>query len=108
MQFRPLLSSASGSPCVAMTRLSLTATVTPQPVPQNRHGALLHLTLESPPALWLKAGMAIPAAEPAAAAADCLMNSRLSIGDFLVHRIHAVGALVDKCRRQHTVDALNG
>ena len=61
MQFRPLLTSACGSPCVAMTRLSLTATVTPQPVPQKRQGALLHLTLGSPLAASGLAGMAMPA-----------------------------------------------
>src|SRR6478736_3720820 len=101
MQFRPLLTSACGSPCVAITRLSFTATVTPHPVPQKRQGALLHLTLESPVAVCACAGMAIPAAAPAAAAADCRMNSRLRIGNLLVHRVKAIRALVDERGRQH-------
>jgi hypothetical protein len=70
MQFRPLLTSACLSPWVAITRLSFTATVTPHPVPQKRQGALLHLTPGSPPPACACAGMAMPAAAPAAAAAD--------------------------------------
>ena len=41
-QFRPRLTSDLMSPWVATTRLSLVATMTPQPVPQKRHGALSH------------------------------------------------------------------
>src|SRR3954451_8529238 len=97
MQLRPRLTSACGSPCVAMTRLSLTATFTPQPVPQKRHGALLHLTCASPAAAAsAPAGKAMPAAAPAAAAAERRMNSRRRIGHLLVHRVQAVGALVDE------------
>src|SRR5580765_258191 len=103
MQFRPLLTSACASPRVAITRLSFTATLTPQPVPQKRQGALLHLTPGSPPAGCACTGMAMPAAAPAAAAADCRMNSRLRIGNLLVHRVEAVRALVDERRRQHAV-----
>ena len=44
-QLRPRLTSACGSPWVATTRPSLTATITPQPVPQKRQGALDHLQL---------------------------------------------------------------
>jgi hypothetical protein len=41
-QFKPRLTSAFVSPCVATTRPSLVATMTPQPVPQKRQGALFH------------------------------------------------------------------
>ncbi len=44
MQLTPRLTSACGSAWVATTRLSLTPTMTPQPVPQKRHGAFDHLT----------------------------------------------------------------
>ena len=43
-QLRPRLTSAWMSPWVATTRPSLTATMTPQPVPQNRQGALFQLS----------------------------------------------------------------
>src|SRR5690242_17489103 len=106
MQLRPRFTSACGSPCVAMTRLSLTATVTPQPVPQKRHGALSHCTPASErAAVCACAGRATPAAAPAAVAAERLMNSRLRIVDLLVHRFERVGALVDERRREHAVDA---
>src|SRR5687768_1836529 len=107
MQLSPRLTSASGSPCVAMTRLSLTATIAPQPVPQKRHGALLHLTPGSPALGWAWPGMAMPAVAPAAAAADWRMKSRLRIGDLLVHGFEAVGALVDQQRGEHAVDVLD-
>src|SRR5262245_15738526 len=111
MQLRPLLTSACGSPCVAITRLSFTATTTPQPVPQKRHGAFDHLTRGSVAAApGPCAGSATPAAAAAAEAADSLTKSRLSIGiwNLLVHRGQAVSALVHQRRRQHAVDALNG
>jgi hypothetical protein len=40
---RPRLTSAFISPWVATTRPALTPTMTPQPVPQKRQGALDHL-----------------------------------------------------------------
>lgn len=51
MQLRPRLTSAFMSPWVAMTLPSLTPTMTPQPVPQKRHGAFDHLIcrLSTPP-----------------------------------------------------------
>src|SRR5688572_753819 len=107
MQFRPRLTSASGSPWVAMTRLSLTATIAPQPVPQKRHGALVHLTPASPACICACTGMAVPGVAAAAAAADCRMKSRLRIGDLLVHGFQGVGALVDQHGGQHTVDVLD-
>ena len=48
MQFRPRLTSASVSPWVATTLPSLTPTITPQPVPQKRHGAFDHLISSDP------------------------------------------------------------
>jgi hypothetical protein len=46
-QFTPRLTSAWASACVATTRLSRTPTCTPQPTPQNRHGAFDHLSFEA-------------------------------------------------------------
>src|SRR5215475_4846729 len=43
-QLRPRLTSALVSPWVATTRPSFVATITPQPVPQNLHGALFHFS----------------------------------------------------------------
>src|SRR5688572_14298401 len=40
----PRFTSDCGSPCVATTCPSFTATLTPQPTPQNRHGAFDHLS----------------------------------------------------------------
>src|SRR6187455_1368168 len=101
----PRLTSASGSPWVATTRLSFTPTITPQPVPQKRHGAFDHLAPAgsfSLEASCAQPGSGMPATAAAAAAADCLRNSRLAIGigNLLVHGVEAVGALIDQCRRQ--------
>src|SRR6476661_3060955 len=94
----PRLTSASGSPCVATTRLSLTATVTPQPVPQKRHGALDHLSpaASSGATACATPVRGMPATAPAVAAAVWRMKSLLSmgIGDLLVHRFHGVRVLV--------------
>ena len=48
MQLRPRLTSASVSPWVATTLPSFTPTMTPQPVPQNRHGAFDHWICSDP------------------------------------------------------------
>ena len=90
-QFNPRLTSALMSPCVATTRPSLTATLTPQPVPQNRHGAFDHfirVNSESVTMFAADPGSGMPATAAAVAAADCLMNSRLVIvmGDLFHHR----------------------
>src|SRR6187401_1445313 len=72
MQFSPRLTSASVSPWVATTLPSLTPTITPQPVPQNRHGAFDHLISSdpTPPATgWATAGTLILAAAAATEAA---------------------------------------
>ena len=79
MQFRPRLTSASVSPWVATTLSSLTPTITPQPVPQNRHGAFDHLISSEPmpPATGCAiAGTLIPAAAAAIAAAWAFSMSR--------------------------------
>src|SRR5215472_6178843 len=111
MQLRPRLTSASGSPCVATTRLSFTATVTPQPVPQKRHGAFDHLTPGSVSALesWAAPGTGMPATAPAAAAADCLMNSLrvVPIANGLVHGCQGAGVFIDQGCGQHAVDPLD-
>src|SRR6188472_3576502 len=98
MQLRPLLTSACGSPWVATTRLPFTATVTPQPVPQKRQGALDHFSCGSAAASSARPGSGTPATAPAAAAALRLMKSRRSIGirNLLVHRAQAVDALIDQ------------
>src|SRR6188472_259308 len=65
MQFSPRLTSASVSPWVATTLPSLTPTITPQPVPQKRHGAFDHLisSAPAPPATgWATAGTLMLAA----------------------------------------------
>src|SRR5262245_59832628 len=70
-QLRPRLTSAWMSPWVATTGLSRTATMTPQPVPQKRHGALDHVRRASSPGRMTFAAAATAGApkEPQAAAA---------------------------------------
>src|SRR5688500_9319477 len=46
-QLTPRLTSDCWSPCVATTWPSFTATVTPQPTPQKRHGAFDHLRCDA-------------------------------------------------------------
>src|SRR5690606_25072585 len=78
-QLRPRLTSACMSPWVATTLPSLTPTMTPQPVPQNRQGALLHLISSAltPPGIgWAAAGSAMPAAVAATPAAWAFRMSR--------------------------------
>src|SRR5829696_3205830 len=77
-QLRPRFTSAFMSPWVATTRPSLTPTMTPQPVPQNRHGAFDHFSWMSSPArmFWASAGRATFAAAAAALAACALMKVR--------------------------------
>jgi hypothetical protein len=61
------------SPWVATTRFSLVATMTLQPVPQNRHGALSHfssLSARSVTRFAASAGAAMPPASAAIAAAS--------------------------------------
>src|SRR5215510_999261 len=80
-QLRPRLTSAFVSPCVATTRPSLVATITPQPVPQNRHGALFHFSSvndRSVTRFCAARGVGIPPATPAIAAAFNFRNSRRS------------------------------
>src|SRR6476620_7049206 len=78
MQFSPRLTSASVSPWVATTLPSLTPTITPQPVPQKRHGAFDHLISSDPAPCTgcAAAGTAMPAAAAATAAACAFNNSR--------------------------------
>src|SRR5215218_2474310 len=66
------------SPWVATTLPSLTPTITPQPVPQKRQGALDHLSWMSGPAamFWAWAGKPMPAAAAAALAAWAFRNAR--------------------------------
>src|SRR5262245_23541024 len=75
------------SPWVATTRLSLVATMTLQPVPQNRQGALFHsrpLFSRSVMRLAAMAGTGIPAALAAIAAASSLRTwRRSSFGDVM-------------------------
>src|SRR4051795_1870420 len=69
------------SPWVATTRLSLVATMTLQPVPQNRHGALSHfnsLALRSVTRLAAPAATGMPPASAAIAAASSLRTCRRS------------------------------
>jgi hypothetical protein len=66
------------SPWVATTFPSFTPTMTPQPVPQKRHGAFDHCSWMSGPAgrFCAEAGRLTFAAAAAAAAACALMNAR--------------------------------
>src|SRR4029079_3340324 len=62
-QLSPRLTSALVSPWVATTRPSLVATMTPQPVPQNRQGALFHFRSvldRSDTRFWAAAGAGLP------------------------------------------------
>src|SRR5829696_1168726 len=93
-QFTPRLTSACGSPCVATTLPSFTATDTPQPVPQKRQGAFDQRSLAASVSVMTFAAEALsgmPPAAAASAAADCRMNSRrvilLLIGQFLIDRV---------------------
>ena len=100
------------SPCVATTRPSLTATLTPQPVPQNRHGAFDHfirVNSESVTMFAADAGSGTPATAAAVAAADCLMNSRLVIfmGHLFHHRFERFVVLIDQGSRQHRIELLD-
>src|SRR5574343_760866 len=82
MQFSPRLTGASGSPWVATTLPSCTPTITAQPVPQKRQGALSQRTPASADAA--AAGLAgaasttmgMPAAAAVALSAWVLMKSR--------------------------------
>jgi hypothetical protein len=66
------------SPCVATTLPSLTATITPQPVPQNRQGAFDHFSSRSSPTgtFAAEAGQPMLAAAAAIAAALALRMVR--------------------------------
>src|SRR6185369_11669080 len=86
-QFSPRLTSAFVSPCVATTRPSLVATMTPQPVPQKRQGALFHFNSVNDLSVirfCAAAGAGNPPAAAAMAAASSLRNSRRSIPLFFV------------------------
>src|SRR5262249_59418569 len=80
-QLSPRLTSAFMSPWVATTRPSLVATMMPQPVPQNRQGALSHLSsveARSVTRFCAPAGIGNPPAAAAMAAASSLRNARRS------------------------------
>src|SRR5512141_869723 len=99
------------SPCVATTRPSLTATFTPQPVPQKRHGAFDHfirVNAASVTTFCAAPGSGIPATEAAAAAADCLTKVRRVIFkvDLVVHGGGALAVLVDERGGEHPVERL--
>ncbi len=99
------MTSACGSPCVATILPAFTPTLTPQPVPQKRHGAFDQV--RSPPAtsaarsaFTARAGSVMPAAEAAVAAAVCLMNARRVsfITNLLVERFDVFVMLVNEHR----------
>src|SRR5262245_8246906 len=108
----PRLTSCSTSPWVATTRFSFTATITPQPVPQKRHGAFDHLSwaeLGSVAMFCARPGSGMPATAAAVAAAVSLMNSLrvVDIGDHLVHRCQGVDAFIDQHRGKNSVGTLD-
>src|SRR3954469_191361 len=78
-QFTPRFTSACGSPCVATTWPSLTATLTPQPTPQKRQGAFDHLScacFASVTMFWACTGTSALPVPAAAEAAARTMNCR--------------------------------
>src|SRR5262245_5385546 len=86
-QFRPRLTSDFVSPCVATTRPSLVATMTPQPVPQKRQGALFHFNSVNDLSVirfCAAVGVGSPPAAAAMVAASSLRNWRRSIPLFFV------------------------
>src|SRR5262245_19179272 len=93
-QLRPRFTSDLMSPCVAMTRLSLVATMTLQPVPQNRHGALSqfsNVSGRSVKTLAAFVGSVIPPAAAARVAASSFSTAR---------RLNPVGAMMRvSCRK---------
>src|SRR5215470_15384547 len=110
-QFRPRLTSAFMSPWVATTRPSLVATMTPQPVPQKRQGALFHfnsVTARSVTRFCAASGVAIPPAAAAIAAASNFRNARRStrlwpIAVLLSCATSAVVGSLEHQRRGHDV-----
>src|SRR3954454_16053242 len=78
-QLSPRLTSDLMSPWVATTRLSLVATITLQPVPQKRQGALSHfssLEARSVTRFAAREGVATPPASAAIAAASSFRTWR--------------------------------
>src|SRR5687768_14152292 len=100
------------SPWVATTLPSLTATFTPQPTPQNRHGAFDHFIRvysESMTTFAADPGSGTPATAAAVAAADRRMNSRLVrlMGNLFHHCLECFVMLVDEGRGKHRIELLN-
>src|SRR6185503_16587647 len=92
------------SPCVATTRFSLVATITLQPVPQKRHGALSHLSslaARSVTTFAASAGAAIPPAAAAIAAASILRIWRRSSGVVMVSLSTRFGRVKDEGGGKH-------
>src|SRR6185312_13635793 len=86
-QLRPRLTSAWVSPCVATTRPSFVATMTPQPVPQKRQGALFHFSAVMDRSVTRFCAPTVegrPPAAAASAAASSFKNSRRSSGFFFI------------------------
>ncbi|MNK98890.1 hypothetical protein D3C87_1192680 [compost metagenome] len=105
------MTSHSGSPWVATTLFSLTATVTPQPVPQKRQGALSHFRRVrslSVTKLAASAPSGMPPTEAVAATAVCLIKSRrvTFIDNLRVHVARILVVLVDQGGRQHAVQLM--
>src|SRR5262245_22602855 len=97
-----------------MTRLFLTATVTPQPVPQKRHGALCHFTpdLEAS-VMTFDCASAMPAAAAATETAVLRMKSRRvkrfteGPGSLIVELLHGgfgFGVLVAEMHGEQAVE----
>src|SRR5262249_49885687 len=109
----PRLTSLLMSPCVATTRPSLTATLTPQPTPQKRHGAFDHLSFVSSASVTRFCASetnGMPATAAVVVAAVCLINSRrdIFIGHLFVHGFRALGVLVDEIGAENAFDCLYG
>src|SRR5690349_12070032 len=97
------------SPCVATTRPSFTATMTPQPVPQKRQGAFAHWSWRSSPVrmFWASAGREIPAAAAAAAAAWAFRTVRRVRSMDLLPLVDRLEMMKDEGRGEHAVEELD-
>src|SRR3954464_11211257 len=101
------------SPWVATTRPSFTPTMTPQPVPQKRQGALSHFSRSSSPSgmFCACAGRVTLAATAAAAAAWAFIMSRrersMASPRGAVFGVMVLDELVDDEGGEHTAEDLD-
>src|SRR3954451_15230341 len=88
----PRLTSDCGSACVATTRLFLTPTVTPHPVPQKRHGAFAHLSSAASASVIAFCACTGIVTKEAVAAAELWMNCLREVPNASTLPIYAIKA----------------